>query len=289
MKYAYYPGCSLHSTGIEYDISSKLVAKRMGIELKEIPDWNCCGASAAHTTNHMLGLALPARNLAIAEKEGLDVLAPCAACYNRMKTTELAVKASEQTKQKIANITEMDYQGNIGVKTALEVFVKDAGLEAVKALATKTLGGMKVAAYYGCLLVRPHDVGIDDMENPMLMDDMVTALGGEAVQWPFKTECCGASLPTAKGKVGLKLVYDILSMAQSVGAEAIVTACPLCFVNLDMRQSDLNKKVSGSSFKIPIFYFTELMAIAFGEKPASAGAGKHFVNTSEILAKYNLK
>ncbi len=289
MKYAYYPGCSLHSTGIEYDMSSQLVAGKLGVELKEIPDWNCCGASAGHTTNHLLGLALPARNLAIAEKEGLDVMAPCASCYNRMKTSEVAVKSSEETKAKVAEVTEMEYEGKVGVKSALEVFVKEAGLDAIKSLAVKNLGGMKIAAYYGCLLVRPVGIGFDDPENPMTMDDMVTALGGEAVDWPFKTECCGASLPTAREMVGLKLVYDILTMAQSAGAEAIVTACPLCFMNLDMRQNDLNKKVDNANFQLPVFYFTELMAIAFGEKPAKTGVRKHFVDTSSVLAKYNLK
>ncbi len=288
MKYAYYPGCSLHSTGVEYEISTRYVANKMGVELQEISDWNCCGASAAHTTNHMLGLALPARNLAIAEKQGLDVMAPCASCYSRMKHAELAVKSSPETRAKVAELTEMDYAGTTRVKSALEVFVKDAGLDTVKSLVTKPLGGMKIAAYYGCMLVRPVGVGFDDPEDPMTMDDMVTALGGEAVQWPYKTECCGASLAIAQPKVGLKLIYDILTMAQSAGAEGIVTACPLCMVNLDMRQSDLNSK-TGSKFNIPIFYFTELMGIAFGEKPDKVGVGKHFVNTAGILAQYNLK
>jgi heterodisulfide reductase subunit B2 len=288
MKYAYYPGCSLHSTGIEYEISTQCVAKRMGVQLQEIPDWNCCGASAGHTTNHMLGLALPARNLAIAEKLGLDVMAPCASCFSRMKHAELAVKKSQETRAKIADLTEMDYEGKIGVKSALEVFVKDAGLETVKSLVSKSLGGMKVAAYYGCLLVRPVGVGIDDTENPMLMDDLVNALGGESVDWAFKTECCGAALATAQPKVGLKLIYDILCNAKDAGAEAIVTACPLCMVNLDMRQSDVNDKTD-AKFDIPVFYFTELMGMAFGEKPDKVGAGKHFVNTTGVLAKYNLK
>ncbi|MFZ3372111.1 MAG: CoB--CoM heterodisulfide reductase iron-sulfur subunit B family protein, partial [Desulfitobacteriaceae bacterium] len=243
----------------------------------------------AHTTNHLLGLALPARNLAIAEKEGLDVMAPCASCYNRMKTTELAVKSSPETKAKINKVTEMPYEGKIGVKSSLEVLVRETGLKTIQTLVTHSLGGMKVAAYYGCLLVRPKSVAIDDQEDPTIMDELVTALGGEAVQWPFKTECCGAALPTSRTEVGLKLVYDLLDMAQSVGAEAIVCACPLCFVNLDMRQNDVNKKVTGSKFNLPIFYFTELMGIAFGEQPAKVGVNKHFVDPKPVLAKYNLK
>ncbi|MDA8441823.1 MAG: CoB--CoM heterodisulfide reductase iron-sulfur subunit B family protein [Peptococcaceae bacterium] len=288
MKYAYYPGCSLHSTGIEYNMSTLAVAKKLNVELEEIPDWNCCGASAGHTTNHLLGLALPARNLAIAEKQGLDVMAPCASCYNRMKTAEVAVKSSPEIRAKVAEITEMDYAGNSGVKSALEVFLKEVGLEKIKASLVRNLGGMKVAAYYGCLLVRPNGIGMDDPEDPMTMDDMITALGGEAVQWPFKTECCGASLPTARSKVGLKMVNDILQMADISGVDAIVTACPLCFVNLDMRQNDLNKK-AGGNFNIPIFYFTELLAIALGEKPGKVGVKKHFVSTAQVLDKYNLK
>ncbi|HWJ04112.1 MAG TPA: CoB--CoM heterodisulfide reductase iron-sulfur subunit B family protein, partial [Verrucomicrobiae bacterium] len=246
-------------------------------------------ASAGHTTNHLLGLALPARNLAIAEKEGLDVMAPCASCFNRLKTAEVAVKSSEATRAKVAEVTEMDYQGKVGVKSALEVLVKDVGVNKLKTEARVHLGGMKIAAYYGCLYVRPTNLGIDDPEDPMLMDEMVTALGGEAVQWPFKTECCSASLATSKPNVGLKLVYDLMTMAQSVGAEAIVTACPLCFMNLDKGQLDLNKKIDGAKFNIPVFYFTELLAIALGEKPEKAGVGKHFVSTAEVLAKYKLK
>lgn len=282
MKYAYYPGCSLHSTGIEYDISTRLVAQKLGIELEELDDWNCCGATAAHTTSHLLGLALPARNLAIAEKAGLDVVAPCASCYNRMKTTELAVKSSVETKDKIAQVTEMQYEGKVGVKSALEALVREPGPERIKSLATQSLSGLKVASYYGCLLVRPKNVAIDDNEDPVLMDDLVTTLGGEAIQWPGKTECCGATLPTARGEVGIQMVTNLLQMAQTAGAEAIVCACPLCFVNLDMRQSEIQNK-------IPIFYFTELMGIAFGEQPAKVGADKHFVDPQPVLAKYNLK
>ncbi|HEX3015817.1 MAG TPA: CoB--CoM heterodisulfide reductase iron-sulfur subunit B family protein [Desulfobacteria bacterium] len=288
MKYAYFPGCSLHSTGVEYDISSKIVAEKLGIELKELPDWNCCGATVGHTSGKLLGLALPGRNLAIAEKEGLDVMAPCASCYSRMKAAEVAAKTNEETRAKMVEIMEMDYQGKVGAKSALDVFIKDAGLNNVKAMVARPLNGMKVACYYGCLLVKPLETGCDDAENPMLMDNLINTLGGEAVDWPFKTECCGGSLAVPRTKIVLKLVNDILSMAEANGAEAIATACPLCMVNLDMRQQEINQH-AGTNHHMPIFYFTELMAIAFGEPTAKVGAAKHFNSTAEVLAKYNLR
>ncbi len=283
MKFAYYPGCSLSATGIEYNMSTKAVAKAMGVELWEIPEWNCCGASAAHLTNHHLSLALPARNLAIAEKEGLDVAVPCAACYARLKSTEMAVRESAATKQEVNEIIEMEYNAVINVKPMLDVFVNQVGLDAIKALVNKPLEGLKVAAYYGCLLVKPPKVvEFDDPEHPQSMDRLVNALGGTAVEWGYKTECCGAGHPTTVPEVGFKMVNDILHFAKAEGAECIVTACPLCLVNLDFRQAQVEKQY-GVNYEIPVFYFTELMGLAMGLSLKELGIDRHFVNAVGLL------
>ncbi len=284
MKYAYFPGCSLDATGIEFGLSNKLVAKKLDLDLWEIPDWNCCGASAAHLTNHMLALSLPARNLAIAEKAGMKVVAvPCAACFARCTATSEAVKSSEEMQKKISDIIEMDYQAKAEIFSLLDVIGKQIGLERIKAQVTKPLNGLKVASYYGCLLVRPPKiVQSDDPENPMTMDNIMAAIGAEPVEWSFKTECCGASHVVTKPSVGKDMIYEILKNAQINGAEAIATACPLCGLNLDMRQKQINAN-KGTNFNIPVFYFTELMALSFGCSGKDVGLSKHFVPAEGLI------
>ncbi|MBZ4686974.1 MAG: hypothetical protein JG764_607 [Clostridiales bacterium] len=282
MKYAYYPGCSLNATGIEYNISTKAVAKHLGLELWEIPEWNCCGASAAHNKDHLLALALPARNLAIAEKEDLDVAVPCAACYCRMKATQMEVRNSAEMKKTIEEVIEMEYSAKNEVKALLDVMVNHVGLDEIKEKVVKPLSGLKVASYYGCLLVRPPELGFDDPEDPQTMDNLVQTLGGTPVNWSFKVECCGAGHSTAKPAVGLQMIEAILRDAKENEADCIIVACPLCFLNLDMHQKDVT---SGQDLNLPIFYFTELMGVAMGYSPKELGMEKHFVNPVPLLEK----
>ncbi|MFZ7103539.1 MAG: CoB--CoM heterodisulfide reductase iron-sulfur subunit B family protein [Peptococcaceae bacterium] len=284
MKYAYFPGCSLSSTGIEYDMSTKKVAKALGMELWEIPDWSCCGSSSAHLTDHLLALALPARNLAIAEAEGLDVAIPCAACYARCKATEIEVNESPEMQKTISEVIERDYTGKAKARALLDVFVNDFGLEAVKTLINKPLTGLKVASYYGCLLVRPPKLGFDDPEDPQSMDKLVEALGGTPVEWSFKTECCGAGHAMTKPGVGFPMIEKILTAAKESGADCIATACPLCMNNLDMRQTQIAGKF-GQEYKLPVFYFTELMGIALGLDFNELGLNKHFVEAMSLAKK----
>lgn len=286
MKYAYYPGCSLSSTGIEYNVSSKAVAKHFGVELKEIDDWNCCGASAAHNTNHWLGLALPARNLAIAEKDGLDVAVPCAACYSRMKTVQLAVKTKD-TKEKIEDIIDMKLEGSSQVISMLDIIHQGIGLDIVKENTKLPLEGLKVASYYGCLLVRPKELAMDDQENPMKMDEIMESVGAEPIDWAYKVECCGAGHSTQKTDVGLKMIRDILKNAKESGANCIATACPLCMLNLDMRQTNI-KNNYGEDYNMPIFYFTELVGMAVGFTPEDMQVAKHFTDPIPLLLEKNL-
>lgn len=283
MKFAYYPGCSLNSTGVEYNISAKAVAKHLGLELWEIPEWNCCGASAAHNTDHLLALALPARNLALAEQQELDVAVPCAACFNRLKATEQAVRESAATREKVNKAIEMDYQANNSVRPLLDVMANALGMNAVKEKVVRPLDDLQVAAYYGCLLVRPPAVTrFDDPEDPQTMDRLMGTIGATPVEWSFKVECCGAGHSTTTPQVGLPMIDSILADARENGADCIVTACPLCFLNLDMRQKEIEQKYN-RSYNLPIFYFTELMGLAFGYSPKDMGITKHFVDPMPLL------
>lgn len=283
MKLAYYPGCSLDSSGIEYGLSTRRTAAILGIELEEIEDWNCCGATSGHNTNKMLSLALPARNLAIAEKSGLDILAPCAACYNRFRTTEQAVRHDQKLKEKIEAVIEMPYSAKQETLSIPDLLANKIGIAKIGEKVVNPLTGMKAACYYGCLLVRPIEhTGFDDAEDPQSMDQVVTALGAEATDWPYKTECCGAALATSRPDVGTKMIHDVLLNAQAAGAECIVTACPLCMMNLDMRQKAAEKAFK-VKFNLPIYYITELIAIACGDAPKTVGIERHFVEAGQYL------
>lgn len=283
MKFAYFPGCSLHSTAKEYDMSTRSVCELLGIELEEVPDWNCCGATSAHATNRDLSIALPMRNLAIAEEMGLDVVAPCAACYNRLKSANAAVKDDTDLLKKINDITGTDYKASINVLSLLEA-VDKMGADAIKPFVKNSLEGMKPAAYYGCLLLRPPGVTcFDNAENPSSMDSILEALGAEPVKWPYKTECCGAGLSISKSDIVVKLTHDILDAAKKSGANCIVTACPLCQSNLDSRQSQVESAYE-EYFGLPVFFFTQLMGLAFGLPVKSLGLNKLMVNPGPVVA-----
>lgn len=283
MKLAYYPGCSLDGSGIEYGLSVKRMAELLNVELCEIDDWNCCGATSAHNTDKLLSLALPARNLAKAEKMGMDVLAPCAACYNRFRHTEHTVRHDSEMRSKVEKAIDMEYQAAHETLSVLDLLTNKVGTDNIRSKVVKPLQGMKAACYYGCLLVRPKEItGFDDEENPHTMDDIMQALGAETIDWSHKTECCGASLATSRPDVGGKMIYEILRNASEAGAECIVTACPLCMMNLDMRQAGTEKKFN-TKFNIPVYYVTELLAIACGDSPQTVGTHRHFVEAVKYL------
>jgi len=283
MKYAYFPGCSLHSTASEYDLSTKAVCRELGIELEEIPDWSCCGATSGHSLSKEVGVALPLRNLAKAEAMGADVVAPCAACFNRLKSANDIVERDPKRLTLMAEKYGINYKGTVNTHSLLAV-VYGLGMEEIKSKVKRELAGLKPECYYGCLLLRPPDVAdFDDAENPKSLDELMGALGAEAVKWPYKTECCGASLSLSKSEVVVKLTHDILSMAKRSGANCIVTACPLCQGNLDMRQSQVEAKY-GEKFGLPIFYFTQVMGMAFGVPESSLGFSKLMVSPGAVLA-----
>lgn len=282
MEYAYYPGCSLHSTAKEYDESTRAVCRKLGIELVEIPDWNCCGATSAHAVNRELSLALPLRNLAKAEAMGLDVMAPCAACFNRLKSADAAAKDHPDALKSVAEKSGIDYQGKIGVLSLLNA-LDSIGAEEIKSHVKRELAGLKPACYYGCLLLRPADmIRFDDPEHPTSMDNIVAALGAEPVDWPHKTECCGASFSISKSDIVVKLTHDILSAAKKAGANCIVTACPLCQGNLDMRQEQV-EAAYGEKYGMPVFYITQVMGMAFGIPSSELGLTRLMVSPDRVL------
>jgi heterodisulfide reductase subunit B len=259
LKVSYYPGCSLHGTAKEYDQSVRSVSHALGIELEEIEDWSCCGASSAHNTNFKLSIALPARDLIAAEKKTQDVMVPCAACFNRFKTAEHHLCHDPELKAEVEEIVGGRYQGSVAVRNPIDIIANDIGLEELSAKVVKKLAGLKPVSYYGCLLLRPPEVcRFDDAENPVLLDHVLTALGAEARPWSFKTDCCGGSLTISKTAIVTKMVDKLMKMAREAGANCLVTACPVCTANLDMRAS------AGTG--LPVFYFTELAALAMGQE-----------------------
>lgn len=276
--YTYYPGCSLESTACEYDASVRSVFQALGVELHELEEWNCCGASSAHSVNPLLAMALPARNLALAQPLGYDLVMPCAACFNRHKSADHEMRHNPERRRELEEIVGFTYQGNVAVRPLLEVLSVGVGLERIRERVTRPLAGLKAVGYYGCLLVRPPEVTqFENPENPRLMNQLLETLGAEAIEWSYATECCGGGLSLTKSSVAARLVSRLAERAREAGAAAIVTSCPLCQINLEMRQSGVQK--------MPIFYFTELMGLAFGLPEAEYWWNKHLIDPRPLLAE----
>jgi heterodisulfide reductase subunit B2 len=281
LKVSYYPGCSLHGTAKEYDQSVRAVSRNLGIDIEEIEDWSCCGASSAHSTNFKLSIALPARDLIAAEKKDQDVMVPCAACFSRFKTAEHHLRHDPVLKAEVEEIVGGKYQGSVAVRNPIDIIVKDIGLEALGEKVVKKLTGLKPVSYYGCLLLRPPDVcQFDAAENPVLLDKILTELGAEARPWSFKTDCCGGSLTISKTPIVTKMVDKLMAMAREAGANCLVTACPVCTANLDMRAS--------GDTGLPVFYFTELAALAMGQEGPEEWFRLHRTDPRPLLKELGL-
>ena len=283
MKIAYYPGCSLHSTAIEYDMSTRQICQTLGLELAEIPGWICCGSTPAHQCDELMSVALPAKNMALASSDGLnEIVAPCASCYSRLKTA-IAKMADPETRKEVEHVIDAKFPQDVKVFNLLDVIVDKVGVDAVKNKVVHNLKGVKVACYYGCLMTRPPAITKkENFENPTDMESVIEALGAQTVDWNFKTSCCGAAFALTQTEVVLGLTKKILEDAQASDADIIAVACPLCHANLDGRQPQINQKFN-TNFNIPIFYFTELMGLAFGIEPKQLGVLKHLTDVSEFL------
>jgi heterodisulfide reductase subunit B len=287
MRYAYYPGCSLEASGRPYEESVRAVAKALGIELVELEDWNCCGATAYMSVNETLSLSLSARNLSQAKKIGDTLVTACSACYTNLRKTEAYLTEFPEMKVKVdAALAQagIKYEGGVATKHFLQTVVEDVGLNRVKSLVKTPLSGLRVAPYYGCQIARPYGIE-DDADNPTMMDRLLEALGAVPTTYPMKTMCCGGSLMGIRKEVALRLCRNILLCAQQYDAQCVAVTCPLCQMNLDAFQSSINKAY-GTSFNIPIIYFTQLMGVAFGLDIKGLGLKQSIVPAIEVVAKY---
>lgn len=277
MKTGIYPGCSLTGSARDYNESVFALAEAFELDFTQIPDWNCCGATAAHNLNKELSLALPARILALAEKNGLDeIVVPCAACYSRLVVTQNELRKDPALKNRICEVIEMDYRGSSSLLNVIEWIDKYITPKLEEKVVKKF--DHKVACYYGCLLVRPNKIlNYDRAEDPQSMDVVMKKLGAEPVEYPFKTECCGAGLSISRTDIVSKLSGKIIEDAEYRGAEAIIVACPMCHSNLDMRRNDINKYWN-RIFDIPVIFVTQAIGMAIGLPSSTTGLKRHFVD-----------
>jgi len=285
-RYLYYPGCSLRGTGKAYEESLLAVFKALDVELEELEDWNCCGAMAQMPIDEVSSFALAGRNLAIAEKRNLDLLAPCSACFLVLNKAQHYFKEDSKVAQTMEHgfkAAGLEYHGTTKVRHPLDVLVNDIGLERIKACLKKPLTGLKVAPYYGCQIVRPYAT-FDLMYYPVTMDKLLRAVGAEVVDYPLKTRCCGGSQEGTLPEVGLSLIHILLKEARRRDAHILSTICPLCQFNLDAFQDEASKKYGEIS--MPVVYFTQLLGLAFGFSAKELGLERNIVAAKQMLAKY---
>lgn len=290
MEIAYYPGCSLHASSQLYDIQNKLVFKKLNVDLREIEDWNCCGATSASKTNDFLSVALPARNLGIADATGLsEILIPCSSCYSRTLVSQKRLQEDTSLRETINEELSQKVKGKIKVSSILEVLLPKVASGELSEKATRKLEGLKPACYYGCLLTRfPSDVAVpDDVENPQGMETVCKALGAEPIDWGYKTDCCGASAAVNDADVSLGLMAKILKDAAARGANCFVTTCPMCQFNMDAYQDQVAEKY-GIRERLPVYFITELMGIAMGMSPQAMQVDRHFVDSMRLLKELKL-
>lgn len=287
-RYAYYPGCSLETMAATYHVSSMEVAHKLGLELEEMEDWNCCGATAYSHVDELLATVLCARNLAIAEKQGLDIVAPCNACFKNLRTINAALQQDADLAEHMNFALEADdlhYGGSVAVNHIMDVFVTEAALETIRSKANDRIKGLRVAPYYGCQIVRPRRPGVtlSEIDDPQYFEDLLSAAGAEPVPYPYKLRCCGAALMVTNRRAAAQMVRDLLQSAVDSGAEIIATACPLCQTNLECYQADVNR-LCGTDFSMPIVYFTQLLGLALGVGVKRLGLGKELISAKSVLA-----
>ncbi len=283
-KMALYPGCSLEGTASGFQSSLVGVLQALDIDCDVLDDWSCCGASSAHAVNHKLYLSMNLRNLAQAQDQGYEeVLAPCAACFHRLAGSQHEFAEDGALRESLNTEAGLNYAGGVAVRNVLDLLANGIGLPRIRLRVKSPLKGMKVACYYGCLNTRlPRTECFDDREYPMSMDRVAEALGAEALQWGYKTDCCGASLFATKEEVSAGLVAKILGDAIARGADCIAVACPMCHNNLDTKQEAI-RAAHGLERALPVFFITQLMGMAFGLDKSVLKLDHHFVPTDEIL------
>ncbi len=284
--YSYFPGCSTEATASPLGLSVLPVAKELDMDLIELEDWNCCGSSPYGSVDKLEATCIAARNLALAEKRGFDLVTPCSNCFVTLHSANTHLKEypalREQVNEALA-AASLDYNGGVRVRHLAEVLYSDITPEVIGAKVTKPLKGLKVAPYYGCQLVRPD--GFDDPESPHSLDELVASLGADVVSWPLKARCCGSSLVMSEPELALELINKLLRNAQENGAQCLVTPCPLCQINLDAYQSQVNSRFK-TSYNLPVLFLTQLMGIALGIAPDALGLQRNIVSPMRVLAPY---
>lgn len=290
MKYTYFPGCTLHSQAINLDESARAGAAALGIVLEEPSSWQCCGAVFPLVTDNIMPLASPFRTLLRAGKKGDEGLVTlCSACYNVFKRTNHLVSNNAEKRDKLVNfVDEGHYAGETPVFHFLEILRDRIGFEQLREKVQRKLEGLRIAPYYGCLLLRPKDeVAIDDLEDPQIIENLLTSLGAEPVRYPYRTECCGAYVSVASPERALKAIKAILTSVQKHQADCVVVSCPLCQYNLDEKQQDI--MAEDPSFKpVPVLYFTQLLSIALGLDEKVCHFDRHRVDPLPLLRQKNL-
>jgi heterodisulfide reductase subunit B len=284
--YTYFPGCSCSSEGgaRAYTWSTQAVSQALDIELIELNDWNCCGSTPSGSIDELGAFCMAARDLALAEKKGLDLVTPCSACYVILNRTNSYLKQYPKLKAEVDEALaagRLEYHGTVKTRHILDVVVNDIGYEAIKAKVKKPLSGLKVAPYYGCQVVRPN-LGFDHPESPQSLEKLIASLGGDPTPFPLKTHCCGGSLIITEEDMALGLVNKLLNSASSNGAECLITVCPLCQTNLDAYQGRAERKFK-TNYKLPVLFFTQLMGIAFGLESKTLGLNKNVVPPDDVL------
>ncbi len=285
-EYAYFPGCSALATSRDYEASTQGVARVLGLKLVELDDWNCCGTTLVNAMDKKQALVLAARNLALAEKTGRDLVTGCSGCYLSFLKSSKLLAENAGLREEIQNALAaggMDYEGPVRIRHLLEILAEDSDEESVRRQVKRPLTGLKVACYYGCQIGRPF-AEADDEEDPQLMDKLVGWLGAEAVPFPLKAKCCGGMLMTAQPQIGQELTGKVLKNAKAGGADCVITACPLCQINLEAYQGKAGEAVDADC-KIPVLYFTQLMGTAFGLSPKELALSACFTPVRAMLAK----
>jgi len=283
MDYLYFPGCTLNTKAKNFDQTARNCSRLLGFELKELKNWTCCGATFPLATDNIMALLPPSRILATAREEGTALTTLCAICFNVIKRTNRLIQGDGEKRDKINNFIEKNYQGDLQVLHYLEILKQSIGFPQLKEKVKKPLAGLKAAAYYGCMLLRPFDeMGFDDKERPTLFEDFLEALGAKAIDFPYKIECCGSFQSVGSPDVATECAHKILSSALKNGAEAMVSTCPMCTFNIDHKQSDIKQK--HSDFKpIPVFYFTQLLGMAMGLDYQTLGFEQNAVDPLPLL------
>jgi len=283
--YAYFPGCSLEKMGKSYHLSSMETTRALDVELEELEDWNCCGATTYFHIDELLAYTLCARNLAMAEKRQLDVVAPCSGCFKNMVSARKHLTHDADLKEHINEALaedDLSFAGTSQVRHLIDVLVHDVGLEEIKKRVKSPLTGLKVAPYYGCQILRPRK-DHEDVEQPTFFEDLLAAIGAEPVDFRLRLRCCGGALILTNREAALGMVRNLLENALASGATLIATACPLCQVNLECYQTQVNSEF-GTNLKVPVLYFTQLVGLALGLKPGKLGIGSELVSVTPALA-----